>query len=227
MVRPKTDHTNTTCCICGRKDTYIRPYGKVEWMKYKKNGTWNHKSYVCYWCYGDLYRKRPDSNNNIIKYLANSRIGNVDRFENRGKGIIGQWIGGKTLGLKDLNIENNNFNEPIDLSWHSIYHNIDVKIATYNNVNDQWRFENIRHSYDNLLALCMDRYKLWKNVEIAYMIPISQTDTTSITIFKNLSKGGKYEKFRIDEKPYNDMYHSVDIPELFGPFDVWNGKYDL
>lgn len=227
MVRSKMDHTNTICCICGRKDTYIRPYGKVEWMKYKKNGIWDHKSYVCYWCYGDLYRKRSDSHNNIMKYLTNSRIGNVNRFENQGKGIIGQWIGGKTLSIKDLNIENNNFNEPIDLSWHSIHHNIDVKIATYNNINDQWRFENIRRNYDNLLALCMDRYKLWKNVEMAYMIPTSQTDTTGITIFKNLSKGGKYEKFRIDEKPYNDTYHSVDIPELFSPFDLWNGKYDL
>ena len=105
MVRPKMDHTNTTCCICGRKDTYIRPYGKVEWMKYKKNGiwdhkSWDHKSYVCYWCYGDLYRKRSDSHNNIMKYLTNSRIGNVNRFENQGKGIMVSGLEERLLALK-------------------------------------------------------------------------------------------------------------------------------
>lgn len=34
------------------------------------------------------------------------------------------------------------------------------------------------------------------------------------------------EKYRINEKPFDDVYHSVDIPKFFSPFDLWKGKYD-
>jgi hypothetical protein len=158
---------------------------------------------------------------------AKFRKGNFSRFEILGRAVIGQWIAAKTLGLYDLNIHNNNFREPIDLSRHPDYGNIDVKIATYNCANVQHRFHGIRQNFDNLLALCMDKYEQWKNVEMAYIIPVECINTENITIVKKVSsRKSKWDEFRIDEKPYNDMYRGVDIPEFFSPFDLWKGKYD-
>lgn len=39
--------TNRKCCKCGRSETYIRPNGDPEWLRYKdKRGIWDGKSYV-------------------------------------------------------------------------------------------------------------------------------------------------------------------------------------
>lgn len=220
---------NVVCCICEGKETGLDRDGSQHWLRYYDNkGNWDKKSRMCTYCYMDIYKSSPDSQQYFRKSMAKSRIGNFSRFERPGKTAIGQWIGGKTLGLKDLNIEKNNFREPIDLSRHSLYGNIDVKIATYNHINDQYRFDGIRHNFDNLLALCMDRYDSWKDVEIAFMIPITHINANSITIVKNISsRGSKWEVFMIDNKPFNDTYHSVDIPEFFSPFDLWKGEYDI
>lgn len=168
----------------------------------------------------------PDSHKNLIKKMRLSRFGNLDKLRNHGKNIIGQWIGGKTLGLRDLDIDKNNFSGSIDLSMHQIYNNVDVKISTFNDVYEQWRFDGIRYPYDNLLLLCADKYEPWKNIERVYIIPVSHINTLSITV-RYLSKDRKYDIYKIDEKPFNETYHSVDIPYLFNPFDLWKGKYDV
>jgi len=50
MPTPKVDHSNTVCCICGSRDTYICQ-GKPDWRRYyDKNGDWDEKSYTCYNC---------------------------------------------------------------------------------------------------------------------------------------------------------------------------------
>ena len=50
MSKPKVDHTNTICCICGSKDTYIYQ-DKLDWRRYyDSNGNWDKKSYTCYNC---------------------------------------------------------------------------------------------------------------------------------------------------------------------------------
>lgn len=223
---------DVVCCVCSSRPS---SNGRPHWLKYKtdkdgkfdSNGNWDEKSYMCTHCYTEIYKNRPDSFQYFRKTEAKSRKGNFSRFERPGKTVIGQWIAAKTLGLYDLNIYNNNFREPIDLSNHPTYGNIDVKIATYNNVNLQYRFQGIRQNFDYLLTLCMDRYEIWKNVEITHIIPIECINTENITIVKTVSsRRSKWEEFRIDEKPYNDTYHSVDIPEFFSPFGLWEGKYD-
>ena len=65
-----------------------------------------------------------------LKPLANYRTGNLSRFTEVGKGVIGQWIIAKTLNIKDLNIENSNFRQPVDISEHPIYGRIEAKIQT-------------------------------------------------------------------------------------------------
>ncbi len=216
------------CIICGSNKTGLTKIGNPHWLKYyDEKGNWDEKSYICTVCYMNAYKNLPDSTQHFRKMFAKSRTGNFSRFERPGKTVIGQWIVAKTLGLKDLNIYNNNFREPIDLSSHPVYGNIDVKIATYNHINDQWRFEGIRHNFDNLFIICMDRYEPWNDVEMVFKVPIIYINTDSITIIKNLSsRGSKWKNFRIDRKPYNDTYHSVNIPEFFSPFYLWKGMYD-
>lgn len=186
---------------------------------------------LCKTCYSSYYYHNvekidPDSSRNIKKSLANSRTGNLGRHTENGKSVIGQWIGAKTLGLKDLNIEKNNFAESIDLSPHPELGNIGVMTKT--SKYGEWPFGYIENlSFDNLLTLCMDNNKLWRCVEMAYIIPVCEfRNRSGFSIIKNPSRITWYHTYRVDEKPFDDIYRSVDIPEFFNPFDLWNGKYD-
>ena len=57
--------------------------------------------------------------------------------------------------------------------------------------------------------------KDWKDVDRIYIIPESEAkEGTSITISKNPYRGIPwYEKYRVDEKPYNEAYHSLSIED--------------
>lgn len=212
------------CCICENE----KSDGNCWFRNYDNKENWTGE-WICKTCYSKIYqRDNSYSPNNIKKSLRNCRIGNLNRFDENGKGIIGQWIVLKTLGIGDFNIENDNFRYPID-SYHSIYGKIDVKTAT--SIDEKWQFAIRRFdfgsaTFDTIIILCMDRYELWKDVERSYIIPkegIENFVHTSIT--KN--HPGRYEKYRTDEKSFNDTYHSVDIPDPFSPLDLWSGKYNI
>lgn len=218
---------DTKCYICGSSETHIRPNGKLDWYRYyDKKGEWDHISYLCHKCYIKINNKKLGSNENIIKSMRQSRTGNLGRFTNHGKDIVGQWIAGKTLGLKDLNVEENNFHVPIDLSSHPIYGDSDVKTSSL--IYGVWVIPIKDRGFDNVIILCMDA--LFENVERTYIIPrieFCDEKRKQITIVKNPSKGIQwYNKYRVDEKQYNDTYHSAEIPRFFSPFDLWKGKYD-
>lgn len=210
--------------ICYRceKPAYRREYNK---------GIWTTK-YICQYHYHNdhwinVEKKDPNSRYNLDKSVADSRTCNLDRFNNLGKAIIGQWITGKTLGIKDLNIENNHFREVIDHSFHHIYGNIDTKTVSYDIYNKWWSVTCKNHNFDHICVLCMDNRIPWTIVERVYMIPEKEIVGKGITIVKNPSKGGWYEKFRFEEKLFNDTYISVAIPRFFSPFDLWRDKYEL
>ncbi len=276
------------CCICGSKDTYIRPTGEPYWhghtcdkeyctrfechecfkklrrdngykikddMRQKKlyiicamsgstktgmynlfdeadwrrdkhrTGSWDGKSYLCARCDGIVRSNLPNSQKNITKTMRDCRLGILGKYVSQGKAAISQWIVAKTLGIKDMNIENNNFREHVDLSKHIIFGMIDVKSATFSTTYDWWSISSlikIDENADNIVIVCMDKF--WENVERVYIIPINIIKYKSMTIVK---QGGWYEEFRVGEKPYNDTYHSVDIPDKFSPFDLWKGKYGI
>ncbi len=63
-------------------------------------------------------------------------------------------------------------------------------------------------------------------IERIYIIPKNRIKVASMTIIKDSSREGWYEEFRTDEKYYNDMYHSIEIPKRFSPSELWKGKYD-
>lgn len=226
MPTPKVDHTNTKCCRCGGSDTYIKGIdfeGKKIYKWYtcacdKKDCT----GYLCQKCYSHI-----DSDERM-KSVAHSRTGNLDRLSNHGKETIGEWISAKTLGVKDLNIENNRFREIVDLSIHSIYGMIDVKTCSFEIIYRYWQANIKRRTFDSLLVLCMDGYDIWKNVERIYIIPKDKIRPSSnLKIYKNsVGEAMYYEQFMVDVRPYNDIYHSVNIPRFFSPFDLWKGEYD-
>lgn len=203
----KEQDNSKKCVICGINGVYAKR--------------------MCEICYKNDYYLNTQKLDHRYGHMANSRTGNLARYSLQGKAVIGQWIGAKTLDIKDLNIENNNFAEHIDLSYHNIYGDMAVKTKTLR--YGEWKVGNVKNlNFDNLLTLCMDKYSHWKNVERAYVIQVHELRSRSgFAIVKDSSRcPGWYEKYRVDEKPYDDTYNSVDIPRFFSPFDLWKGKYD-
>lgn len=49
-----------------------------------------------------------------------------------------------------------------------------------------------------------------KNIERVYIFPKKEIIIRNgVTIYKNPTRAVWYEKYRVDEKPYNDAYHSL------------------
>lgn len=213
------------CCKCRDTKTYVYKQGYEAWHGCQCSKD-DCTGWICHKCFMKYQHTIFDDHHNIIKNIADSRTGNLDRFSETGKGIIGQWIGGKTLDLKDMNIEKNNFNVRVDLSEHSKHGKIDVKTKTLD-IEGYWQTNIGKRYFDTVLIICMDMYELWKNIERVYIIPIYVIKTKTITIMIETLEKGWYEEFRTDEKPFNDVYHSVDIPRFFNPWDLWRGKYNI
>lgn len=233
MVEKKVDHSNTVCCICEGKETYKNFNNGPIWIRYivddKGNydrcGRWDGKSRICARCYSTIRNNSKDSYKNVKKLIANSRTGNLDRFCSTGKAIISQWISATVIGIKDMNIENNNFNEPVDLSLHYIYGTVEIKNGKWIGNRGYWQVDDLEKHFDKVMVLCGDMYQPWKLIERVYIIPRSDVKG-SIVIVKDPYRISKWDKFRVDERPYNDVYHSVNIPRYFSPFDLWKGVYN-
>lgn len=167
----------------------------------------NCTGYLCDNCHS----KFGDSKDNTIKNMRQFRTGMLDPSSAQGKGFIGARIIAKTLGLDDCNIKTNNFNFYIDLSKHSVYGYIEVKTATFSRIDKTWNFNtNREQDYDTLVLICMDEN--WNDIERIYAIPWEYSiKRKHITIYENPSRYCWYEKFRIDEKLYNDIFHNMKI----------------
>ena len=145
------------------------------------------------------------------------RNDNLDPDSPTGKGYIGEQITCSVRGIKNLNIEKDNFEVPIDHSIDSEYGTVQSKCAVYSSVYRMWKLytENERKKdFDYLFVYCMSNDM--KNVERVYIIPWEEViKRKSISIVKDPSKGVQwYEKYRVDEKPYNDAYHSMDLSSI-------------
>lgn len=260
MSKPKVDHTNTKCCICGGCKTYSYQ-GILDWRRYKKKGEWDKKSYICYYCrlvgiettqkyikekrkgrkcylcegetydsvgkdiwfkaknyiegakiddyickncYKGIYDNLPCSTNNIIKSSANIRHNELSIKSSQTVGLFGETIIANIRKLKIISIEMNNFRCKFDLSPDLEYGIIQSKFRSAHYEDWGIRFGE-KHYFDTLFALCSDKYL--RNIERVYAIPeVELEGICNTTIVKNFSK---YEKFRIDEKPYDNAYSSI------------------
>lgn len=204
MPPTKVDHSNTICCICKSKKTYVEVgTGRPVWHKCicgKKDCT----GYSCDKCINKVKYRSLDRN-----YIALWRIGELGPNSTNGKGFIGQQIISRTYEVDDCNLKMDNFRFYVDLSKISGYGYCEVKIATVS--YGVYHFNTKRHQdYDNIFLICMDEQ--WTNVERVYVIPWEYAvKRTSIGIIKNPSKKTWYAEFRIDEKLFNDTYHKMKL----------------
>lgn len=193
--------------VCGEK---LIP-GKTN-KEYDKKGNWTGK-WVCNKCYMRYdYHKRIDTHHNIVKSLANRRTGNINPNTNSYIGDIFENITCKVHNIKNLNIENDNYHSPIDHSPDPKLGILQTKGSIYNAFLERWHNGGIENEhnkvFDYLLFYCMSADM--KIIERMYLFPKSEIIVRkSITIIKNPSKGGWYEKYRIDEKSYNDAYQEM------------------
>lgn len=232
ILQKRRDIEGIKCCICNTDDTSIRNDGRPRW--YECNcGEEDCTGYYCNKCYMKKYNVSENGIHTTAKNLANCRTGNLDRISYRGVEVLGQWICAKVLSLEDMNIKNDNFAQLADLSHHVTYGNIDVKTCTLIRKRGIWKANVARRTFNTVALLCMDGLEIWEDVKKMFIIPEDKIKVSScLTVYddplgqRQIEINKYYEIFRVDEKPYNDIYHSVSIPRFFSPWDLWKGKYD-
>lgn len=189
------------CHICGKTA------GKREW---DNKGIFTGK-YLCIRHYNMNYRMRhKDDMDKTKKELRNCRNGQLDPHSNTGKGFIFEQIVCKTLGIRNCNIELDNWNSHTDIDKHEKYGYISAKGA---NVRlGEWSFSNIDAGiFDTLILICMSSDK---NVERVYAIPVTEAKKrSSVCVRLNPSRGAWYEKYRIDESPFDRTYHNIKLED--------------
>lgn len=203
--RPKKKDIKRKCNMCGREES-------CHW--YKDGGL-----DLCNICY---QKYNPNSTNNTIKSMAKRRINrtiHIDKFDDLGDndlGYIVECIVCDTYGIKNYNDETDNYRSPFD-AIHPEYGRLQIKGV--NLIEGQWhpRFrdtEVLWPMFDSAIIICMDDNKPWKNVERVYKIPQEEfVNRKGIAIVKNPTDcvGDPvtpwYEKYRIDEKPFNGTWH--------------------
>lgn len=94
-----------------------------------------------------------------------------------------------------------NRHKPCELE-HKDYGTIDVK-STKLYYNDKWGFGSKRKTCCDYY-FCLGFSEDGNDIEILYIIPNSEVyDIATITVYKNPSKGCRYDKFRIDSNVIN------------------------
>lgn len=207
--RIKKDTSNRKCCICGKGETFVDNSEYAHWLKeYNERKVFTGR-YICTKCDAEKRNKDGNSYRNLIKSMTMSRLEELSIEDNKGKGLIGEAIIGKVRGLKVLGIETGNINFKFDLSTDKEYGIIQSKLRKP--LYGDWKIYLGRDDdFDTLLVLCMDKYM--KNVVRVYAIPKKELKgLTGITLCKNPlpSVGSKWEKFMIDEKPYDGTYQNI------------------
>ena len=126
------NRTNT-CDICGKDLVPGKSY-----REYDKEGKWTGR-WLCNECWGKYYQKNDaDSQNNMKRSLAGRRTGNLNPSSTQAKGDVFEYITCKVRGVKNLNIENDNYNSPIDHSRDQEYGILQSKGSIYNPKYKRW-----------------------------------------------------------------------------------------
>ncbi len=116
------------------------------------------------------------------------------------KGLIGEAVIAKVRGLEIICIISDNFNSRYDLS-NTLYNRIQAKFRMP--YYGDWPIEfGIEHNFD---VLCIS--KDMKHVDRTYAIP--EKELSGKHMLKIVKNKKRWEDFRIDEKPYDDMFYSI------------------
>lgn len=219
MLKIVENSESRNCCQCGSIET-TRYRGVEHWHKCKC-GKDLCTGWLCKICYTREHHKSPDGYVTTINSMSKHDTGLLSIDSETGKGLIGEAIIAKVRKLGIVAIKSNNFRSKFDLSIDEEYRNIQVKIATPQ-YGDWYASIGKDHNFDILFGLCMD--KSMKNVKRSYIIPVLDLLGVKSISFRKNSVDSKWEKFRIDEKPYNEscqslMTHLKD-KKFFGVNDI-------
>lgn len=189
--------------------------------EYNEKGNWTGR-WLCGKCWGRNYQRNDSrSGNNLIKSMTNCRTKDLynkyfQELSYRDIGRIGEDIVSLTLGLRSQNDLIDNYNSLFDIEVHHKYGRIQVKIASLGIRRLNWQFDIgdiwIERGFDTLIVLCMDENQPWKIVERVYIISMmyKELSVQKIDIYKNTPRVlSKWEKFRIDERPYDSTYQKM------------------
>lgn len=194
------------CIRCKTSKTFTDPITKKEtWRRQTINNIWTG-DYYCDSCYHKLKRK--------------CRNKELEKDSKSGKGFRIEQVIAKTLGIKSCSIESDNFNSAFDLYDPIKYKEIQarsakpsIRKATWNDKVYEyhvWHFALDLPEFDTIIVICMSED--YKNIERMYAIPVDKLPMAQgLTIYKDPKNRPWYEEYRIDEKPYNDTYHSMSI----------------
>ena len=219
MSRSIVDHSNTRCHICGSKDTaIISNTGRPHWYTYTPNGIWDGKSYICNKCNSKIQNK--------LYFISNRSIGNLDLDSSGAKGdnfqkLTCEWRSIiSTIPVKDLNLENNNYNSPIDHTRDSELGIIQTKgrfFTRNTGAKGGWGFyyKTIEHKkdYDNMILWCVSEHG--DIIERGYIIPKKEINKRQgIEIIKDPRTWPPwYEKYRITDeetiKKVNEIWNKI------------------
>ncbi len=212
-------------CKCGNEGTYRNNSGSYFWYRCKC-GDKNCTGWLCHKDYTRRQSHKPGGYIDTMKSLTNIRMNNVKIDSDKGIYIISQAVVAKTLGIDDLNIENNNFAWSIDME-HEKYGKIDVKCSSlwYRRDRGMWTyatFKKIDCDTYILLGFSDDH----KNIEDVRIIRNEGwiKGLTTITIVQNSVKTTKYDQFVADSKYYNEVYQDLILrfkdKKFFGIDDI-------
>lgn len=189
------NETNT-CDRCGYNLELGPGHPGREYVDEKWTGKW-----LCEKCRGTDRRKRPGCFNDIMKSMANVRLGVENPDSSRAKGGFYESITCKVRKLGNLNQLNDNFNSPIDHTRDPILGIIDSQGRTYDPYYSRWNFTRLNRlhgkKYDNIVCYCADAHG---NIKKVYIFPKKEIDTRDNISIHNKTTGRMswYDKYEVD-----------------------------
>ncbi len=198
--------------------TRINPStGVAIWRKFKTNGEWDGKSWICDVCF-----KKPQRlcRNNETKQSSNQGKGSILRL------VTVEWINNnnKDKNCKDCNISTDNFNSPVDIYDPIMYKSVTVRsvqktIKTAYDVGRRYEYlkyhvpvdkeKGRERNFDYLFAYCMsDNYG---NIDMVFIIPVNElTGAAGFDI--DPYKSGTYEKYKYNKiEEFRYIFHKLNF----------------
>lgn len=220
------NRTNT-CNRCGINFDIAtgHPYRECN-----KEGNWTGKWLCCNCWYNVDYKKRANSQCNIIKSLANHRTNNLDPNSATGKGNLFQELTCRwrstisTIPIEDLNKKLDNYHYPIDHTPDSELGTIQTQGRLYNNTERCWQITGIEREwdkkFDNMICYCVS--KNGKIIDRLYIFPKKEIENrTCIGIYKNPT-----DKWENPITPWYEQYRITDEETIKKVNEIWKEIID-
>lgn len=216
----KRYNSTNTCHRCIEEDKNIDD-SQLPDKAYKekdKDGK-NTGEWICRKHWRKDYEKNdPNSYSNIIKSMSDSRTDNLDPNSPKGKADKSQELACELYGYIDLNKRYDNYATRIDCIDEKTGLLYQIRGRRYNPEYRQWYFGHfegeLHKDYKDMILFCFNKDR--KIVERIYRIPFEKEikkKRKGIAIYKNFSKGGWYEQYRVKDeeeiKRANDIWQKI------------------